>query len=66
MEEQLKLTGTLTTSPAGMQPRAYLTRGKSLYHLECSVSGMRTAKLKSLQEAVEHWERIAGEAMTHA
>lgn len=62
MERQVKIEGQLTPSPAGMQPRAYLTQGRGLYHLECSASGLRTAKVPSMQEAVAQWEKITSEA----
>lgn len=58
MERQIKIEGQLNPSPAGMQPRAYFTQGRALYHLECSACGLRTAKLPTMQEAVAAWETI--------
>jgi len=56
MQREERMTGSLAACRCGKQPKHYVTLGKDLHHLECPPCGLRTAKLPTLQEAVECWE----------
>jgi hypothetical protein len=57
VQYMIKIEGELAKCPGcGRQPRAYHTRGRDQYHLECAPCGLRTAKMGTMQEAVAQWE----------
>ena len=57
IQKQVIIEGTLATCPGcGRQPRHYHVLGVDTHFLECSPCGLRTAKMPTLQQAIELWE----------
>lgn len=57
VQQQMKLEGQLAGCPSCQrQPKHYYVYGKGLHLLECAPCGLRTAKMPTLQQAVEAWE----------
>lgn len=57
IQRQVPIEGTLAACPGcGRQPRHYHVLGKDLHLLECSPCSLRTAKMPTLQQAIELWE----------
>lgn len=56
LQEQTRISGTLTACDCGRQPKAWHARGKGLFFLECSPCGERTAKYPTLNQAIDAWE----------
>lgn len=57
IEVQRQIDGHLAPcGTCGRQPHHYEVRGTNQHFLECSPCRTRTAKFRTLQEAVEAWE----------
>jgi hypothetical protein len=57
IQRQIKIEGTLAGCPGcGKQPKHYHVLGRDQHLLECYPCGLRTAKMPTLQQAIELWE----------